>query len=113
MVGVLRIGSTSNLREHATWLAVVSSLLLLTRPNAYHVLSSGFQLARASGPLGWNDEEVYSVTVPNWKEKSVWLEWRMKSIRVMPTKLSRRKTLSFFRWTENPLNNKSHEIHAT
>ena len=27
-----------------------------------------------TGPLGWNDEEEYSVTVLNWKEKSAWLE---------------------------------------
>jgi hypothetical protein len=46
----------------------------LTNPPAHHALRSGFQLARASGPLGWNDEEEYSVTVLNWKEKSAWLE---------------------------------------
>ncbi|WP_457630434.1 hypothetical protein [Oceanithermus sp.] len=52
------------------------------------------------GPLGWNDEEKYSVTVLNWKEKSAWLEWQMKSIRAMLTKTNRRETLSFYRLTK-------------
>jgi len=33
----------------------------LTNPTAHYALGSGFQLARAFGPLGWNDEKEYSV----------------------------------------------------
>jgi len=47
------------------------------------------------------------LTAPSRKQKPVWLESRMKSIRAMPTKPSWRETLSFYCLTKIPLHHKT------
>jgi len=57
---VLRIGSTSNHREQATWLAVASSLLLLTRPSAHYALRHGPARAGLPARLAGMTNKEYS-----------------------------------------------------
>jgi len=67
VMGVLRIDSPTG---HMTRRCITSSSdQLLTSQPAHYAFSSGFQLARASGPLGWNDEGKGIRATPAWSEK--------------------------------------------
>ena len=69
-MGVLRIDSPSDYNPPPLW----HDSSLLTNLSAHYALGSGFQLARASGPLGWNDEErvIDDVNRAVLKEKLNW-----------------------------------------